>query len=130
MLSAIRSLAPRRIPSWPVLGLLLAGCTTAQIATATAAVDTVLTDVQNVCGAVIDDSTGTVETLIKSFPLGTTALAIADTVCTYIDSVPPLPVPASSARLLSRAKTGAPLNVPLQKVTVNGVTIGYAKTSK
>lgn len=120
----------RYAPSLPLLAVVLAGCTAAQVATATATVDAVLTDIQNVCSAVVDDSTGAVATLIGSFPIGTTALAIADSVCTYIDSVPPLPVttPVASAKLLTRAKAKAPLGVALQSVMVNGVTISFAKT--
>lgn len=109
--------------------LLLAACGTTFFSQATATVDQVLSDVQSVCHAVLSDSTGSVETLIGTFPLGTTALAIADTVCTYINSVPPLPVPpAPASAVLARAKAHARLGVPLQTVTVNGVTIAYAHT--
>jgi hypothetical protein len=117
--------------SWPMLALFVAACTTAQVAAVTATVDAVLADVQSVCSAVLDDSTGSVATLISSFPLGTSALAIADTVCTYIDSVQPLPTtvttPAVGAKLMKRAKAGSPLAVPLQSVTINGVTVKFAK---
>lgn len=110
-------------------GLLVTACTSSQVATATATVDAVLTDIQNVCSAVVDDSKGAVATLIGSFPLGTTALAIADSVCTYIDSVPAIPTaPAASAKLMSRAKAGAPLGVALNTVVVNGVALNFAKT--
>ena len=119
----------RKLPSLPVLAIVLAGCTTAQVATATATVNDVLSDVQTVCQAVIYDSTGSVATLIGTFPLGTTALAIADTICTYIDSVQPLPTTTvASAKLMGRAKAGARLGVAMKSVTVNGVVINFAKT--
>lgn len=96
--------------------ILLAGC-----ATLVAAANTVLSDIQAVCGAVVNDANGGIEQLISTFPAGTQALTIATYACTYIDTIQPIPAPPASAHL-RRFK-----GVLQQTVVVNGATINFIK---
>jgi hypothetical protein len=93
-----------------IVTLLIAGC-----ATLTATANSVLTEIQAICGAVVNDSNGGIEALISTFPIGATAVQIATTACTYIDALAPIP------------SVGHRLKLAQRSVVINGVTINFSK---
>jgi len=93
----------------------LTACTATQIATATADVNMVIADIQTVCHAIVDNSTGAIAQLISTFPIGATALSIATATCNFINQVPPV----------ASHRFGAS---PWQTTVINNVVIHFVKT--